>query len=147
MFLHFMGETCWSTYLMDWWSWVFIVAFLFEFLRCPHQNMAFLNIIRAASFLMCWTMFEALASEKLIISYNLYLTDICTKGWKSTYNVGANRRLAFHFRTWAIWPYRLVNVCVLFIIYPVLLLNGAFLWLYLECSLFVSENFYDDIIF
>lgn len=44
-------------------------------------------------------MFSALASEKLILSYNVYVTDICTKGWKSTYNVGANRWPAFHFRT------------------------------------------------
>lgn len=86
-------------------------------------------------------MCSALASEKLILSYNVYLTDFCTRGWKSTYNVGANRRPAFDFRTWAIWPYRLVNVCLLFISYSVLLFNGDFLRLYLEWSLFLCINF------
>lgn len=86
-------------------------------------------------------MCSALASEKLILSYNVYLTDFCTRGWKSTYNVGANRQPAFDFRTWAIWPYRLVNVCLLFISYSVLLFNGDFLRLYLECSLFLCINF------
>lgn len=79
---------------------------------------------------MRWTVFPAAGSEKLMHSHDDCLTDFCTRGWKSTFNVGAAGWLDFNFRSWAIWPYRLVDVCLPFILWGVFILfYYYFLWL------------------
>lgn len=95
----------------------------------------YMIMVGESSFL-CWTVFELQVLKSSSVLRILSLTDFCTGGWKCTFNVGTNWWLAFNFRSWAIWPCRLVNVCLRFIL---LLAESYQFCLIITCGFFHYE--------